>query len=115
MYNQINIKLAGVTFENRQETIARLSSGEPCQLIPEPENQFDKNAIAVFVTLDGEPAHIGYVPRQLAEWIAPLLKGETIGGKVTEITGGFNLWEGRTAPYGVVIHVAIPNTTYQDY
>ena len=41
-------KLAGVTFEGRQDVLARLASGTPLRLERQPDNQFDANAIALF-------------------------------------------------------------------
>lgn len=43
---------------------------DACQLVPEPTNQHDKNAIMVFV----RGAHVGYVPAELCATVRPLLK-----------------------------------------
>jgi len=63
-------KLVGVTFGNRQKHIfdhARYNSRYT--LIREPQNPFDKNAILV----KANGYDLGYVPRNLAETIAPLI------------------------------------------
>lgn len=66
----IETSVAGVTFDGRQELIKKLNIGEPIRLIRETNNPYDFNAIKV-VTEKG--AHIGYINRELAEKIAPIM------------------------------------------
>jgi hypothetical protein len=92
-------KVAGVTHKNkdgssRQELIQRfVVEGQPLIFVPEPENKFDPNAIAVYV--DGwKPfrtvrVQIGYLEARVAEELqSSLQSGEKISGIVTAITGG---------------------------
>lgn len=102
-------KVAGVTFEGRQERIAKLVMSDPCRIVPEPENPYDANALAVHVAHDGEVLHVGFVPRDLAAAIAPHLEGEAVMAAIQDITGGFELRNGETANYGLVIRVEIPD------
>ena len=66
---KLEISVNGVTFGNRQEALKRLARYEPNQiktiLVPEPENQFDKNAIAVMVGVQNGRGlyRLGYVPK----------------------------------------------------
>jgi hypothetical protein len=59
----------GVTFLNRQKALARLAKYNPKDihtiLVPEFENQYDSNAIAVMATVNGGRGfyRIGYVPK----------------------------------------------------
>lgn len=105
----LNFKVAGVTYENRQEIIAKLQGTEPVVIKPEPENPYDKNAIAVVVGFEGEVYHIGYVPKELAAELAPLLEEEDLIGKIWNITGGFVKWDGTEATRGVVVIVDVPD------
>jgi hypothetical protein len=63
------IKVAGVSFYNRQEALRRLTTYDPRNLhaflVPEYENQYDANAIAVQVMVQGGKGvyRIGYVPK----------------------------------------------------
>jgi hypothetical protein len=66
----IETSVVGVTFDGRQEFIKKLNIGEPISLIREINNPHDFNAIKV-VTENG--AHIGYINRELAEKIAPIM------------------------------------------
>lgn len=105
----ILVKVAGVTFEGRQGMIQKLTGREPVKIVPEPDNKYDKNALAVHVAHDGEIFHIGYVPRDLAATFAPLLDGEDVIGKVFEINGGFEKWNGERASCGVIVEFEIPD------
>jgi single-stranded-DNA-specific exonuclease len=79
-------KLAGVSFEGRQEVVARLQPGTPVRLARQPTNEFDPNAIAVFAPT-GE--QIGFLNRRLASVLAPSLDaGAEWDVSVTEVTGG---------------------------
>lgn len=104
----LEFRVAGVTFEGRQEHVKNLAGGEDVQIRPEPENKYDPNALAVHVAAGFGTAHIGYVPRELAEKIAPLLDGEALIAKVVEINGGFEKFDGTWATYGVRVAVEIP-------
>lgn len=101
-------RVVGVTFENRQSIIASLTGSEPCRLQPEPENVYDKNAIAVHVATKDGIKHIGYLKKELAAQVAPALDGEPVMCKIHEITGGFETSDGETAAYGVVLKIEIP-------
>jgi hypothetical protein len=105
----LHVKVAGVTYEGRQAYLAKLNGKEPVRLIPEPDNPYDPNAIAVHVAADGQIYHCGYIPRELAKDIAPLLEGESIDCNIEAITGGFELWNGDTAAYGLRLQVQLPD------
>jgi len=65
----LNVKVAGTMFNNRQKALERLTYYAPEEiltvLVPEPDNEYDKNAIAVKVLVSGTDKSycIGYVPR----------------------------------------------------
>ncbi|GAX82980.1 hypothetical protein CEUSTIGMA_g10407.t1 [Chlamydomonas eustigma] len=54
------VKLAGVTFDGRQENVKDLSPGQPVMLLREPWNPYDSEAVRV-ETLSGQ--QLGYIPR----------------------------------------------------
>lgn len=82
-----NTKVAGVTFENRAEIIARFNDSEDLRLVREPKNSYDTNAVAVYA-----PRHeriIGYLNKDLAAVIAPALdEGIPYTTELTQVTGG---------------------------
>lgn len=63
------VKVSGVSFQNRQEALRRLTTHDPqhihAVLVPEFDNPYDSNAIAVQVMVDGGKGayRIGYVPK----------------------------------------------------
>lgn len=109
--NTMTIKVSGVTFEGRQEYLAQLRGDEPCRIVPEPENKWDKNALAVHIALpSGKVAHCGFVPKSLAAQIAPLLEGESLMVSIDAITGGFELGDGSLTNLGLVLRVEVPGS-----
>lgn len=106
----LNTKVAGVTYEGRQDIIAALRGDEPCRIVPEPENPYDPNALAVHVAIEpGIVKHVGFVPREIAAQIAPHLEGEAVMAQLVEITGGFETRDGDIAAYGLRIRIEIPD------
>lgn len=100
-------KVVGVTRENddgsnRQEIIQEeLKNGDMLFLNREPDNPYDRNAIAV-VTSDFEKK-IGYINSDLASRLAPLMdRGSFIDCYIAEITGG-----GPGQSYGVNIKLTV--------
>ena len=92
------MKVAGVTFNGRQEIIKKLKIGDKLRFLPEPTNPHDYHAVKV-ITEDGEC--IGYVPRERNERIFQNIVYDNILFKisVSAITGGSD------ANYGVNIRV----------
>jgi len=82
----IETSVAGVTFEGRQELIRNLHIGESIKLRREINNLHDFNAIKV---ISENGSHIGYINRQLAEKIAPIMenniKTEELVGEICSI------------------------------
>lgn len=79
-------KLAGVSFEGRQDVVSALVPGAPLRLVRQPDNEFDPNAIAV---LDPRGEQVGFLNRRLASVLAPALDAEVAYDiEVTDVTGG---------------------------
>jgi len=103
-----NVRVAGTTFDNRQEHLARLTGNEPVRLVPEPTNIYDPNAIAVMIAVKDDVLHCGYIPRELAKDIAKFLDGESLDCSISAVTGGFLLPDDSTAAYGLRLKVELP-------
>lgn len=99
----ISTRVVGVSFDNRQEVIARLQMGDRVWLEREPENPHDANAIKVSRS-NGE--QFGFLNSHLAASLAPFFDayGYPVKGKVRFLTGsefdGYNL--------GVIIAFKLP-------
>lgn len=99
----VSTRVVGVSFNNRQEVIARLQMGDRVWLEREPDNPHDQNAIKVSRS-NGE--QFGFLNRHLAASLAPFFDAYSypVKGKVRFLTGsefdGYNL--------GVVIAFKLP-------
>lgn len=56
------LRVAGVTFEGRQDIVSTLEKGQALAFIREPDNPFDENAVRIS-TLDDQSRVVGYVPK----------------------------------------------------
>lgn len=79
------VKVAGVTFDNRQRLIRRMFVGERVSLVRDPYNPHDRNAIKV-INSNGD--HIGFIPKEIAVTMAGNMdSGTTFSAMVSNITG----------------------------
>ena len=104
---QLETKVAGVTYGNRQKAIQHLAQYAPesisIRLEREPGNEHDRNAVAVYAAVEGRGAYqMGYLPRSLAAFIAPLLDaGKAVGAMFREVRGGYQ----PSHNYGLLVEV----------
>lgn len=105
-----SFKVAGVTHDNRQQLIAALAdvSAElyrqmvydpiAVELVPEPSNPYDPNAIRV---VHGDDT-LGYVPRDMTHTIRAMLEAGVSRVYIREFTGGVPRFPSR----GLVVVVS---------
>ncbi len=102
------IKAAGVTFGNRQTLLEWLTRYSPedisVTLQREQGNAHDINAIQIVAAVRNKGAAvIGYINRELAAAIAPLLdKGATIASRFNAVVGGE-----RGYNYGLALELTV--------
>jgi single-stranded-DNA-specific exonuclease len=83
--DSFHTKLAGVSFEGRQDVVTRLEPGTVLRLVRQPDNEYDTNAVAVMAPT-GE--QVGFLNRRLAAVLAPALDaGAEWEVSVTDVTG----------------------------
>jgi hypothetical protein len=105
----IELKVAGVSFGNRQEALKRLKQYDvdkiKIQLEREATNEHDKNAIQVVVSVKDKGNYIiGYIPKTLAQLLAPLIDyGKSIKATFKEVIGKYQNYHN----YGLDISVSI--------
>jgi len=83
-----NSKVYGTSFNNRQSILRSLINKDnfKLQLIRDKNNKHDYNAIKIIAITEGiNPSTLGYVKRELADQIAPLLDS---GKKILAIPEG---------------------------
>lgn len=105
----VESKVMGVTYGNRQKALEHLlkydSQSIVVSLYRDKANTYDKNAIAVIVSAGNSKGYcIGYLPKALAAFIAPLMDTRKA------VTGKFKEIRGQYEPYmnlGMVIQLAI--------
>jgi single-stranded-DNA-specific exonuclease len=79
-------KVAGVSYDNRQSSVAALTPGAALLLTREPDNPHDPHAIRVSTATD---AQVGYLSARLAARLAPSFDaGERYAATVSQVTGG---------------------------
>jgi single-stranded-DNA-specific exonuclease len=82
---RFHTKIAGVSFEGRQDVIAGLRADALLELKREPDNPHDRNAIAVHYG----SLQLGFFNRRLAAHIAPLIDaGVRYRARIASLTGG---------------------------
>jgi hypothetical protein len=74
----VETKVAGTTFERRQEAIEHLQrySAELINiaLVRDAGNEYDPEAVKVLCTVEGKGSYMmGFIPRPLAAFVAPLI------------------------------------------
>lgn len=91
------IKLSGVSWGERQKTIAQLKPKTPLKMVRDYNNIYDKNAI--FVSLING-TQIGWIPKDQAKVIAPQMDaGFSWKIEVREVIGS------HETNYGVLINL----------
>lgn len=88
---------------DRQEIIRRCKVGERLNLVREPSNRHDRNAIALR-RQNGE--QLGYINSELAEELCEWLKQEKrVTATISDITGGGGGWFTEAKAHGVNIRI----------
>lgn len=101
-------KVAGVTFDNRQQLISRLAGYNPelvsITLQQDKSNLFDPLAVAVVASVkDKGSATIGFIPAMTARTLSRLMdKGTALKASLEGIAGGYD-----GLSYGARLRVAI--------
>ncbi len=91
---KMEVRAAGVTHGNRQTLLQHLTwynvADITITLQREPQNAADRNAVQIIAAVRNKGAAvIGYINRELAAALAPLLdKGATIASRFKAIVGG---------------------------
>ena len=86
----LTTRVAGVTYENRQEVIKQLNKSSDSwilKLVREPDNPYGSTAIAVY----WEDQQIGYVNKKLSPQLATIMDaGHDVAAEIVSISPGDN-------------------------
>lgn len=80
------VRLAGVTYENRQSLIERMSIYDSLSIKRDLNNSYDPNAIGIY---NSQNQSIGWVPKDIAASLAPIMdSGTKLKVKILKKLGG---------------------------
>ena len=88
--------VAGVRYHELHRCIDEINEGDTLNLIPEPENKFDPNAVRIeFLSpKDKETFMLGYVPAKFSASVAAILDAvEDVRCVVTKVSPKSDPWE----------------------
>ncbi len=107
---RIIARVAGVTFEGRQELLGKVTEKTEIKLERDRRNEYDFNAVKVLALLDGAWAHVGFLPAAMSKNVAKSLDDDQeLKAGVHKLKGGFTIGnpeEGtEVANYGLDIFV----------
>lgn len=75
------LEVAGTRYRDKAD-FESISVGEPVDFVPEPENEYDENAIKIF----HKAGHIGYVNRVLCEPLLQKIKKKKLVASIAKIS-----------------------------
>jgi hypothetical protein len=107
-------RIAGVTFEGRQELLKAMCQTTEVYLERDRRNKFDFYAVKVMAKLGpGEDSHVGFIPGAMSKLISKSLdNGVNLDTKVSRITGGMeNAETGERLHFGLEIKISPPSIT----
>jgi hypothetical protein len=99
MATQIELKIAGVTFEGRQAILKPLYEAKTkpeVRLVMEPTNPYDPNAVKVEFKVADDWKHVGYIEKKVAEEVTKSLQDGSIEkvevGQIAPVASKAVLW-----------------------
>jgi hypothetical protein len=94
-----SLLVAGVSHRHAQLQDSSFEPGQPLELVPEPTNPYDPNAVAVWNR--GRTLQIGYIPKKNAVMLAKKLAAHD------EMLGCLSLWEYRVNGERVALRILL--------
>jgi len=104
-------RLAGVTFDSRQQYIEQVEADTPIKLERDRRNKFDFHAVGVWANTHSDNwVHVGFIPRAMSKLISRSLdNGVQLVATVHRRTGGMlNEETNEKLHYGLEIKLTPP-------
>ena len=104
---KILARIVGVTFDGRQEFLAKMGEDTALRLERDRRNPYDFHAVKVMAQLDGAWEHVGFVPKKMNKKVTKSLdNGNPLSACVHRITGGmYSESREETLNYGLEIFI----------
>jgi hypothetical protein len=88
----IILRLSGVTFDSRQQTLSQVNDDTPVRLQRDRRNEYDYYAVKVEAFVEELWKEVGFLPKPAAKKYAPLMdSGDEFNIKVHALKGGGQL------------------------
>ena len=82
--------VAGFQYHDGEKVWPRLSTGDPLRLLREPDNPYDRRAVAVY----WRDSKLGYVPRAANTAVSQMMdRGERLVARVERLRESRNPWK----------------------
>lgn len=89
-----NFFIAGVQFHQLHKVLNLLEEGDVLELVPEPTNKFDPNAVRIEYNTSQEQIMCGYVPKKFSAAVAGAISiGKRLECKIEKLNPGSKPWE----------------------
>lgn len=86
--------IAGVQHHKLRTILNEVNEGDYLQLVPEPTNQFDSNAVRIEKEMLDENVMTGYVPRKFSSEVSALLQtADSVDCVITKLNKQAKPWE----------------------
>lgn len=94
MFEKREFYIAGVQYHEMKNVIGTLEEGDSLDLIPEPSNKYDPNAVRIEVMHLGASVMLGYVPRKFSPEVRAALDiGTDLQCQITRLSPAAKPWE----------------------
>lgn len=108
---EVLARVAGVTFEGRQDHLASMDTHTEVKLERDRRNEYDFNAVKVLAAVKGEWEHVGFIPSTMSKLISKSLdNGVQLLASVHRISGGMvDAQTGNNLNFGLEIKIIPPS------
>ena len=90
----MKFKIAGVKYHQYKTILDDIVEGDSLMIVPEPENKFDPNAVALYYDNGSKQAMLGYIPKILSSEISALIEiGKQLNCIVTQFNPTASPWD----------------------
>ena len=108
---EVLARVAGVTFEGRQDHLAVMGPGTGVKLERDRRNPYDFNAVKVLAHLGSDWVHVGFIPSTMSKLVSKSLdNGVKLSAAVHRLSGGMvDAQTGNNLNFGLEIKITPPS------